>query len=584
MKNETLMRMLMSLTGFHIFKKIKDVFLQQSRIRGSWVLGIDQGTSALRYVLWDKKSGMLVRYGRCELDRQDASGTKARLDSAGCFREIARGIPKNRLCAVQLNIQGSPLLLGFLEMAANTKSIQPSVFRHALSSHLPFPVEEAALVYREVFLTDLPESKESGRKAVVSYAACHKPVAERIVRSVQTVFGLVPDVTTQGYAQESLLQFLELGKPGELTAIISGGRSNTSISIIKDGQLLFEREIPLAGQDITRSIFIMHLQGQQTLRSAEDLKIAEQLKCQSVIPIAQTAGNVSPEKAEQENQRLYQAIQGVLSAWIQDVRLSFAYFNEHFDVQPIRHIYLAGGMANHKNLAVYLSRELGIAVQMLVWPTNRQAALSNVPLQEVFQNGFHEYATAFGLAVKPAMESSLTPREYYSADWVQIWQALLRVFVFTGSIFLAVSFFFLQIQENRLRSVKMAIDTHRTFLNKLEGPYQEMLKWENLLKRAEFSAPSAADFFQVLTRLTPPDLVLTGISYDRESGDILMEGVIYGDPRRRGVVMVEFSKVFKRDPRFRKVEVPLWESNATSEGKGSFRLSTQYQSQTGAGV
>jgi len=581
--NETQTRNLMTLTGLSGFKKLKDAFLQQNRVRGSWVLGLDQGTSALRYVLWDKKSGTLIQYGRCELERQDAGGAKARLDMAGSLREIARGIPKNRLCAVHLNIQGGPLLLGFLEMAASAKAIQPSVFRHALRHHLSFSIEDAALVYREVLLPSALEAKGDSRKTIVNYAACHKPVIAKMVRGVQSVFGLVPDVSTQGYAQETLLQFAGLCKPGELNAVISGGRSITSISIIKDGQLLFEREIPLAGQDITRSIFIMYLQG-QTLRSAEDLKTAEQLKCQSLIPMAQTVGEAPSEIAAQENQKLYQAMQGVLSAWIQDLRLSFAYFNEHYDSTAIQNIFLAGGMANHKNLTHYLSRELGAEVQMLAWPAEHNAALKQTQNPESFRSGFHEYATAFGLALKPAMQSSLTPREYRSADWVEIGQALLRVFVFTSCIFFITAFVFLQAQETRLKGVKLTVSEHRQFLNKLEGPYQDMLKWESLLKRAEFSAPAAADFFEALTRLTPLDLVLTAVSYDRESGDILIEGVIYGDPRKRGVVMVEFSKVFKRDPRFKKVEVPLWESGTSDEGKGRFRLSAQYQTQTGAGL
>lgn len=579
MKTANITRMLIALSGLSGLKKLKEAFLQQSRVHGSWVLGLDQGTSVLRYVVWDKKSGLLVQYGQCELERQDAGGAKARLDMAGALREVVRGIPKNQLCSVHLNIQGGSLLLGFLEMSASAKAIQPSVFLHALRPHLPFPAEEAALVYQEAYSMKSTAAKEGGKKNIVSYAACHKPAITKIVRGVQSVFGMVPDVTTQGYAQEALLQFAGLCKSGELNAVISGGRSITSISIIKDGRLLFEREIPLAGQDITRSIFIMHLQGQQTLRSAEDLKTAEQLKCQSMIPIVQRTEAAAPEESEQENQRIYQAVQGVLSAWIQDIRLSFAYFNEHYESTPIRNIFLVGGMANHKNLSAYLSRELGIAVKILGWPPEHKAELSRIQNQEAFQQRFHEYATAFGLAVKPAMKSSLTPSEYHSADWAQIWQALLRVFVLISAIFFAAAFFFLQAQENRLKGVKLAVDTHRTFLKKLEGPYQEMLKWESLLQRAEFLSPMAGSFLQALTRLTPPDLALSAISYNRESGDILIEGVIYGNPRRRGVVMVEFSKVFKRDPRFKNVEVPLWESGATDESRGRFRLSAQYKTQ-----
>ncbi len=546
-------------------KKLKEIFLRQSS-PGSWILGLDQGTSALRYVVWDKKAGRLIQFGQFEMERQDASGGKSRADAATLLRDLVRAMPKNRLCGIHMNVQGGPLLLGFMEIAAGGKNVQPSVLRHSLRSHLPFPPEEAALIYHER-VSKSAKPQEGGHKTLVSYAACHKPVIVQMVRNIQNIFGLVPDVTTQGYAQEALLHFLDLAKPGELAAVISGGRSITSISIVKDGRLLFEREIPLAGQDITRSIFITHLQG-QTLRSAEDLKIAEQLKKKSAIP-AEDAEN------EAENQRLFQAMHGVLAAWIQDIRLSFAYFNEHYDATPIRHVFLAGGMANHKNLTAHLNHELGMEVRILVWPETRAAALAHIRHAEVFQENFHEYVTALGLALKPGLRSSLTPREFQAADWTQIWQAFLRVFALLGAVFLISAFAFLQAKEARLISVKQTVDTHRHFLKMLEGPYQEMLRWENLLGRAEFPAPPAGDFLQMLSRMTPADLLLQGLFYNRESGDIWLEGLIYGDPKRRAVIAADFSRIFKRDPRFRNVEMPLWESGTSDADKGHFRLTLQ---------
>ncbi len=559
-------------------KTLKEIFLRQNRARGSWVLGLDQGTGALRYVVWDKKTSQVIQFGRFALEIQDHSG-KSGADIPAALREVARAIPKNRLSAVHLNLQGNPLLLGRLEISSGGKHLQSNMLRHALREHLSLPIEDTSMLFREVGTTS--DAGQGPAKTIVSYAACHKQATGALVRTIQTLFGFVPDITTQGYAQEALLEALELKEDGGAgaVAIVSGGRSITSISIFKKGKLLFEREIPLAGQDITRSIFITHLQG-QTLRSAEDLKVAELLKKQSLIPLAGEGG----EPESHENQHLFQSIHGVLTAWVQDIRLSFAYFNEHYDSEiHIEKVVLIGGMANHKNLAEYLSRELGLSVARLVWPAgmDRQRLEGEETLRQ-WRDNFHEYATAFGLAVKPSFQSSLTPHEYRSADWIEIVDAVLRVFSVVGTALLITGFLFLYLSGAHLKSLKKVVDLHRHFLTKLEGPYQEMVQWEKFFERSDYPVPGAAEFLKMLSRLSPSNVVLLSVSYSREAGSVFLEGLIYGDPKQRAITLADFSDIFKKDPHFKNVEVPLWEPAASGAGKGRFRLVAQYKSQEGA--
>ncbi len=582
--------------GGRSLKAIKEIFLRQNRTRGSWVLGLDQGTGALRYVIWDKKSGRVVQFGRFELGHPDSSGGKSGADVPSLLRDIARLIPKNRLSAIHLNLQGNALTLGSLEIATGGKPLQPNMIRHALSSHFSIPIEGINTIFREVGqITEPGKTGEAFAKTILSYAACHKQITSQLVRTIQDLFGLVPDITTQGYAQEALLPFLKLecGGTEDVLAVINGGRSITSISIFRNGRLLFEREIPLAGQDITRSVFITYLQG-QTLRSAEDLKIAEQLKKQSAIPLERYTGQedliqpAAPDSASEaqsvpgppDHERLFQAIRGVLTAWVQDIRLSFAYFNEHYDSKiKIEKVFFTGGMANHTHLAEYLSRELNLRVLRMVWPAGHTAQGEGEENSRAWQENFHEYATALGLAMKPSFQFSLTPHEYLAADWVEIAEALLRVFSVVGLALLVISFSFLQMQESNLRKLKAVVEEHRHFLSKLEGPYQEMVRWESFFARSDYPRPSAADFLKTLNRISPPNLVLVSTSYSREAGEILLEGFIYGDPRQRAITLADFSKIFKKNPQFKNVEVPLWEPAASGADKGHFRLVAQYRQQ-----
>ncbi len=560
------------------------------RRRGRFILGFDQGTCALRYVLWDREKRQIAGWKQFDLDARE--GDHKRRTVVETLKEIIRELPKNQIAAVHLHLQGEFLITGHLELAADHHPADAARVRAEMRSRLGFPIDRAAYLWREIAprvplsVKTEADSQEAKNLRTIHYAACQKTALLPLIEMVTALFELVPEVTTQGYAFEGLLDLVGHHNESGATALVSGGRSITSISIFKQNRLVFEREIPLAGQDITRSIFIHFLQG-KSLHNANDLSIAETFKKKSFIagyPPAATLAGLSPAAAplnEEANHRLGQSMQGVLGAWVQDLRLSFAYFNEHYDPIPITQILFLGGMANHQNLDRYLCQELNIPVETLVCDPTKISVSPGVPGGDEWFKHFNEYAMACALALKEPGDFSLTPTELRRVDWNFLLKPALRIFSATALIFCIAAFGVLRFQKSHLQQVRKIIAEHRGFLNLLEGPFSEMTRWEQFFAHADYDAMSAPDFLKQLARITPENMLLVKLVVNRRSLELYMEGSIYGDAKKRAITLAEFTRALKESGGVEHLEVPLWEPSSSGIDKGVFKLTARFVTRKG---
>ena len=552
-----------------MISNLKQWFLLQgvARRRGRFVLGVDQGTHALRYVLWDRERQQIAGWKKFDIESGGA-GEQKRRSVSEILKEMARDLPKPQVAAVHIHLQGEALVTGHLELPDDGKPVDAARIKIELRSKLGFPLDRAGYLWRDAGLRDgTRSSDDSGNPAdtrrmrTIHYAACQKTSLAALVEMYAAVFDMIPEITTQGYAQEGLLTVLGAGDRPGAVALVSGGRGITSISIFKQGKLVFEREIPLAGQDITRSIFINFLQG-HAMRSSSDLAAAEVLKKKSYVPALhgndrEAAGNAEI-LGEEENRKLYLSMQGVLGAWLQDLRLSFAYFNEHYDSTPITQIFLLGGMANHRNLDQYLRRELDVAVNRIRCEPRPLAFASGESDNSEFNDFFNEYATAAALALKKPGEFNLVPAEAKAFDWSFLLKPALRVFSAAALIFCIVSFGFLQAQEIHFKQVKTIVTQHRGFLKTLEGPFSEMNRWEQFFAHGDYGVVPAPGFLKRLGRITPGNMILTSLNMNRRSAQLYLEGTLYGDAKNRAITQAEFTKALKESGWVERLEMPAW--------------------------
>ncbi len=573
-----------------MISNLKQWFLLQggARRRGRFVLGVDQGTHAVRYVLWDREKQRVAGWKKFEIETGDA-GEQKRRSVSEILREIVRDLSKPQIAAVHIHLQGESLVTGHLELPDDGKPVDAARIKIELRSKLGFPLDRAGYLWRDAGLRDggtaVPHQGSSdsavpaaaaGGMRIIHYAACQKTSLASLIELYTAVFDVIPEITTQGYAQEGLLAVLGAGDRPGATALVSGGRGITSISIFKQGKLVFEREIPLAGQDITRSIFINFLQG-HAMRSSSDLAAAEALKKKSLIPLLygsspQTAADNAGLLGEEENRKLYLSMQGVLGAWLQDLRLSFAYFNEHYDSTPVTQIFLLGGMANHRNLDRHLRRELDVPVNLIRSEPRPLAFAAEASGNLEFLDFFNEYATAAALALKKPGEFNLVPAEAKTLDWSFLLKPALRIFSAAALIFCVAGFGFLQAQEIHYKQVKIIVTQHRGFLKLLEGPFLEMNRWEQFFAHGDYGAVPAPGFLKRLGRITPGNMLLTSLSINRRSAQLYLEGTLYGDAKNRAITQAEFTKALKESGWVEQLEMPAWEPSGSGVDKGTFKM------------
>lgn len=534
------------------------------------LIGIDQGTSAIRYVVLHAEKKEILDWGSYDVGRVHDQRTKDHLSAV--LKEIAKHYSPSLVASVGINLQGAVVFIGNLQIPV-VKGDEQELIRQALKPLLPFPVEEAVYSAQEY----KSDHKDPSDKRIINYMAVSKKNLNAIIDPVQDTLHLVPHATIQGYAFENLIKELRLAPADEMIGCINVGRGVTSISIFCGNKLLFQREIPLAGQDLTRAILILY----RPVNAPEkmlNLEEAEKLKKASSVILSSSEG--SPRLVPAGGDAgVYQAMQGVLAAWTQDIKLSFNYFYEHYQKGKLAKTYLLGGSANLNQLPEYLSQQLNMPVQLLQFPAGGAFSVSERKERESFKKNFHEYAAALAFALEPEKKNVLTLQEIKKAKSINLIEPVLRIFLISLAAMIMTWYLFLAVQAKHLEDIGDILTAHRRFLGRIEVPYVRMLQWQNFLGKADQATYFSSEIFKMVSRVTPPNMIFNNFQINREQKEIKIDGSVFGDPKNQAVTLAEFTKALKNEGFLRYVEVPSVESSVSGEEQGKFRLTAKLHEQ-----
>lgn len=533
-------------------------------------LGLDQGSSALRYVLVDTRHQVILDWGTYGFEGARQGGERRK--ASFVFKEIAKNLPVRRIGVVNVNIQDPALAIGRFHIPQVDKNEQDNLIRMALRGQLPFRVEDAVYYCREYVKknADPPKGNEDEKSAKLffNFMAIDKKILSDLMEPVVDHLRVLPHMTIQGYAHEHLVQVFRLASGDETIAFLNIGRGFTVISIFQKGQIIFQRNIPLAGQDITRSIFVMY-RDERSMEKILSLDEAEQLKRRHTLPLKE-------DKTESDegtlDEKLFQCIQGVLAAWIQDVRLTFHYYYQHYEAKTVSKIYVLGGSAHLRNLIPYIREQLEIETRALSFPENSPVRITSEREAVTFKENFCEYATALGYALHTRQDASLNLHGVQSVDYLSFLGPVFRIFYVFITAVLLTWYGFLHTQHHYVHDVYAAIHSHNRFLKEIESPYLEMVKWRQFVQGMDMEVPRASAVLKILTRAVSYKLLLQEVSIQRAEGSLVIDGVIFGDPRNRAVTIADFSKLLKDSNLFSQIEVPRMDAVSDRPDEAFFSL------------
>lgn len=282
------------------------------------------------------------------------------------------------------SISGQNVIMRFTKLPIMSDEELEQTVRIEAEQYVPYAIDEVSITHAK--LAELAEEEGGGKYSILLVVA-----QKELVNSYLDVLrggGSAPEVidvdtiAAINALENSILLTAGAQEGGEVVAIIDSGARTTNISVLKSGVLMFTRNIPIAGNNITQ--MIMNVMKQE-FEQAEQIKFNE-----AEVNINEGGSNEVAEVVKQTVEEL-----------ASEIRRSFDYFKAQSREPLIHRIILSGGSSNLKGFNTYISNELGVDVAM----GNPLEGISvTVPDTDILYNNLQRFTVAIGLALRGVVD------------------------------------------------------------------------------------------------------------------------------------------------------------------------------------
>jgi type IV pilus assembly protein PilM len=287
------------------------------------LIGLDVGTRAVKAVELTWNGGPVITgFGRAELPSPDAvPDTVQRLLRENEFHTRR----------VVSSVSGKAVIVRYLTMYRMSPDDLRNAIRYEADKYIPFDVEEVVLDCQPFEADGVGDLAPNEMRVLL--VACKRAVIDEQLR-ILAGSGLHPeivdvDVFALGNAFETAVR-RGPEAAGRVSALVDVGASKTSVNLIRAGTSLFTREIHAGGDAFTAA-----LANRLGLKQGE----AETLK----------------QRPGQDLERVRGAVTPAIDDLAAEIRLSFEYFENQFDM-GIDEVLLSGGGSRLAGLDQDLAR------------------------------------------------------------------------------------------------------------------------------------------------------------------------------------------------------------------------------------
>lgn len=304
------------------------------------MLGIDISSTAVKVVEFSKsKDGYRVEsFGVEPLPANAVIEKNIQENEINAVGDALRRAVKksgSRAKHAALAVAGSAVITKKIQMPANlTDEEMESQIQLEADQYIPYPLDEVSLDFE--VLGEVPNNPESVE--VLLAASRSENVGART--AVAEIAGLTTKIVdVESYAIENAYSLLTDQIPDygvdKTTAIVDVGATMTSLNVIEDGRLVYNREQPFGGKQLTEEI--MRRYG----LSFED---AGRVKKEGGLP-----ENYEPEVLQPFKQTMAQQVGRFLQ-----------FFYSSSEHEHVDYVALAGGCASIPGIAEMVESNLGI--------------------------------------------------------------------------------------------------------------------------------------------------------------------------------------------------------------------------------
>lgn len=478
-------------------------------------VGLDIGTTSVKaVVLKESVSGVAVvdyRVQEFPLSTEKKENVPLEIVLEG-LRKCLEGLNLKKMKVITV-VAGQRVSVRKVLVPNMPKEELLEAIKWEAKEHIPFPVENAVIDYHII-----GEVTDKGAKKIeLLVVAVEKFVIDQHLSMLQNIQVRPASITVTPFALADVLRKNDYLKLDEALAAVSSGAETTTINIFSGEHLVFNREIPLGGNNITRAMVgtLISDSGQVEL----DINQAEILKKDWGVPDEKNPQQLTPEISSIQIAPLMRPI---LERLANEIRRSLDYYREESRGKRVTKVVLLGGNAELKGLEAFLGNALGIPVEIchplkhleLEMPEERKKELEQLSPRLVI---------ALGASLQGTKGVNLLPQELKEQASKTARSAMTAVIGFLIAFIFSMVYASLYMQ---LRTYEKVIASNQAALNDLKQQVasayelqqlkEKMTARRNLINLLMMGNPRWVEMLKALSNLTPRRIILEEVTFEKE--------------------------------------------------------------------
>ncbi len=480
------------------------------------LLGLDIGTTSVKIVvLKESVSGVAIVDFRIEefpLSTEKKENVPLEVVLEG-LKKCLEGINFKKMKIITV-VSGQRVSVRKVLIPHMPKEELLEAIKWEAKEHIPFPIENAALDYH--IIGEVID--KNAKKIELLVVAVEKFVIDQHLSMLQNVQIRPASITVTPFALANVLRKNDYLNEEEAIAAVSSGAETTTINIFSGEHLVFNREIPLGGNNITRAMVgtLISDSGQVEL----DINQAEILKKDWGIPDEKNPQQITPELSGLQISPL---MRPTLERMANEIRRSLDYYREESRGKRVSKVVLLGGNAELKGLPEFLNSALGLTVE-ICRPLNKlEMDMPEDRKKELDQLG-PRLAIAMGASLQGTKGINLLPQELKEQATKTARSAMtaiigfLIIFIFSMiyfSLYTTLQAYNKIIAGNKVTLTELKQQVAKAY--ELRQLKEKMSTRRNLINLLMMGNPKWVEMLKALSNLTPRRIILEEVKFEKEA-------------------------------------------------------------------
>ncbi|NQT30236.1 MAG: pilus assembly protein PilM [Candidatus Saganbacteria bacterium] len=457
---------------------------------------------------------------------------------------------KVRTKDVEVVIGGDDVFFKVFSLTKMPAAEVAEAIKWKIAEESSYPIEEAIIDYYP-----LPLQEKDAEKIDYLAAAINVKIYNQIDFIVKkaglklVAIRVMPDALLAAFSKEMVVD------KDQIISVIYMGKRTTNISILKHGNVEFNRELNIGGENITLAMsgVLVSDEGRVELNPEE----AEKIKIEYGIPI-------DAEKYPQIRDLPFGQLQAMARPALErvqsEIMRTFEYYKGQTGEANIDKIFLSGGSSLTKNLAAFLSEGLGVPI---VVPQIEKELLidESITDKEGLEKNLQRLSAAIGAALLLDEKINLVPREvrhHYKAMAQKVFRPQYVIPVFILALALIYLFFWVQgyflKQESDYVGAKLAEYRPRVeTLNILEKTVQDEQKRKLAFLAYRQKETQMLGVMEEISRLIPSNVFIDTLKLTPDQ--VHLWGVVFGKGDAPENVLSRFVLILSKSNFFKSVKL-----------------------------